>query len=342
MHARFAPNVDQMLAISYYETSPMSITTGQQITKYYELYQSIDVTFTKEVIHASGILTQQVFLKCMGEQWPCVLYSTSFVGAKVIASVKPALFDKIRKANNLVSIRYSFKDSVKGDPITFFIAGKVSGFAPYNQGTGDLQFLTVQFTQRPPDPLIEVMGHLLEANVNSTKRREERVLMTPEACRKIGIVTKETVLFVQGVPRKCILRDLSFSGAKVIIVGIAKFLLDKPCIIRMEMDDPRETYDIKGKVVRSEDVEGRKDLTAIAINFEAASVPMFYKMHLSDYLSQIRKPGLSKADGSDAERQKADQRTSASAQGLSTEPIEAEKPDAAASRGESAPDARGA
>jgi hypothetical protein len=319
----------------------MSITTGAQITKYYELYQSIDVTFTKEVIHASGILTQQVFLKCMGEQWPCVLYSTSFAGAKVIASVKPALFDKIRKANNLVSIRYSFRDTIKSDPITFFIAGKVSGFAPYNQGTGDLQFLTVLFTQRPPDPLIEIMGHLLEANVNSTKRREERVLMNPEACRKIGIVTKETLLFVQGVPRKCILRDISFSGAKVIIVGIAKFLLAKPCILRMEMDDPRETYDIKGKVVRSEDVEGRKDLTAIAICFEAASVPMFYKMHLSDYLSQIRKPGLSKADGQDADKQKSEQQKAVSAQALSTEAVaDAEKPAAPASRDEQAPDSR--
>jgi hypothetical protein len=319
----------------------MSITTGQQITKYYELYQSIDVTFTKEVIHASGIITQQVFLKCMGEQWPCVLYSTSFAGAKVIASVKPALFDKIRKANNLVSIRYSFRDSVKNDPITFFIAGKVAGFAPYNQGTGDLQFLTVQFTQRPPDPLIEIMGHLLEANVNSTKRREERVLMNPEACRKIGIVTKETLLFVQGVPRKCILRDISFSGAKVIIVGIAKFLLGKPCILRMEMDDPRETYDIKGKVVRSEDVEGRKDLTAIAICFESASVPMFYKMHLSDYLSQIRKPGLSKSDGQDAEKQKIEQQKAITAQALSTEAVaETEKPAALASRDEQAADPR--
>jgi len=308
-----------MLTISYYETKRMSITTGQQITKYYELYQSIDVTFTKEVIHASGILTQQVFLKCMGEQWPCVLYSTSFVGAKVIASVKPALFDKIRKANNLVSIRYSFKDMSKSDPITFFVAGKVAGFAPYNQGTGDLQFLTVQFTQRPPDPLIEIMGHLLEANVNSTKRREERILVTPEVCRKVGIVSKETVLFIQGVPRKCILRDISFSGAKVIIVGIAKFLIEKPCIMRLEMDEPHETYDIRGKVVRSEDVEGRKDLAAIAIYFEPASIPMIYKMHLSDYFSQIRKPGL-KAEGQGAEKAKAAQQRNES---LSMEPADA-------------------
>ncbi len=275
----------------------MSITTSQQITKYYELYQNIDVTFTKEVIHATGLLPQQVFLKCMGEQWPCVLYSTSFVGAKVIASVKPALFDKIRRANNLVSIRFAFRDTGKGDPITFFIAGKVTGFSPYNQGAGDLQFLTFQFTQRPPDPLIEVLGHLLEANVNSTKRREERILITQDSLRKLAILSKETYLFIQGVPRKCILRDISFSGAKVIIVGIAKFLVQKDCILRMDMDEPRESYNLKGKIVRSEDVEGRKDLAAVAINYEANAVPMIYKMHINDYFAQTRKPGMKQAEG---------------------------------------------
>jgi hypothetical protein len=269
----------------------MSITTSQQITKYYELYQSIDVTFTKEVIHAAGLLAPQVFLKCMGEQWPCVIYSSSFVGAKIIASVKPALFDKIRKANNMVSIRYSFRDSGKNDPITFFVAGRVMGFAPHNQGMNDLQFLTIQFTQRPPDPLIEIMGHLLEANVNSTKRKEERILVTQDSMRRLGIMAKETFIYVQGVPRKCILRDVSFSGSKIIIVGIAKFLLDKDCILRIEMDDPHETYDIKGKIVRSEDVEGRKDLAAVAVCYDLASVPMIYKMHINDYLTQVRKSG---------------------------------------------------
>jgi hypothetical protein len=267
----------------------MSITTSQQITKYFELYHAIDVTFTKEVIHATGLYTQQVFLKCMGEQWPCVIYSTSFDGAKVLASVKPALFERIRNANNSVSIRFSFKEPNRTDTLTFFIAGKVLGFSPYNQGAGDLQFVNVQYTQRPPDPLIERMGRLLEANVNSAKRREERILITPDSARRLGLLTKDTLLYIQGVPRKCILRDVSFSGVKVIIVGIAKFLEKKSCYIRIDMDEPRESYNLKGTIVRSEPVEGRKDLAAAAIHFDEQSIPMNYKMHINDYLSQVRK-----------------------------------------------------
>jgi hypothetical protein len=33
-------------------------------------------------------------------------------------------------------------------------------------------------------------------------------------------------------------------------------------------------------------VEGRKDLTAIALRFDEASIPMSYKMHINDFLGQ--------------------------------------------------------
>jgi hypothetical protein len=160
--------------------------------------------------------------------------------------------------------------------------------------------MTLEYTQRPPDDLIDIMGKLLEANINSTRRREERILLSPDAMRRINLLTKNAVVFVQGVPRKCIVRDLSFSGTKIIIVGIAKFLVGKECMIRLEMDEPREFLDIKGNIVRHEDVEGIKYLSAMAINFDEASVPMSYKLHINDYLGQARQ-GLR-----DAEAQNAD------------------------------------
>ncbi len=267
---------------------PMSITTSQQIAKWYETYKTIDVTLTKEIIKATGFEPRQVYLKCVGEQWPCVVYSTSFSGAKIIASSKPAFLEKIQKANNSVSLRFSFRIEGKPDPLSFFVTAKVAGFSPYTQAGGDLQFMNLEYTQRPPDDLIDVLGKLLEANINSTRRREDRILLTPDVMRKVNITSKNSVIFVQGVPRKCILRDVSFSGVKVIIVGLAKFLVGKDCMIRLDMDEPRETLEIKGKIVRHEDVEGRKDLAAIAIHFDEATVPMSYKMHINDYVSQVR------------------------------------------------------
>jgi hypothetical protein len=106
--------------------------------------------------------------------------------------------------------------------------------------------------------------------------------------RHIGLLSKNSVIFVQGVPRKCIIRDLSFFGAKIIIVGLARFLVKKECLLRLELEEPREILDIKGTIVRNEDVEGRKDLAAVAIHFDEAAVPLSYKMHINDYLGQTR------------------------------------------------------
>lgn len=266
----------------------MSITTSQQITKWYELYKTIDVTISKEIIKTTGLDTRHVYLKCMGEQWPCAIYSTSFAGAKIVASSKSTLLDRIKQANNLVSLRFSFRIEGKTDPVSFFVSGKSIGYSPYAAGGGDLQLITIQYTQRPPDDLIEILGRLLDANINSTRRREDRILLNPDSMRKLCLASRDTVVFVQGVPRKCILRDLSFSGAKVIIVGLAKFLVGKDCTLRIDMEEPRESLEIKGSIVRFEDVEGRKDLAAIAIHFEEGSVPMSYKLHVNDFLGQVR------------------------------------------------------
>ena len=51
----------------------------------------------------------------------------------------------------------------------------------------------------------------------------------------------------------------------------------------------------KRQIVRYEDVEGRKDLTAIAIDFDEQSIPMTFKMHINDYLSQVRPPRTEEA-----------------------------------------------
>jgi hypothetical protein len=58
--------------------------------------------------------------------------------------------------------------------------------------------------------------------------------------------------------------------------------------LRLDFDDPRESFQIRGKFIRSETVEGRKELIALAILFDDNQVPMGYKIRLNDFLSQTR------------------------------------------------------
>jgi hypothetical protein len=265
----------------------MGILTGQKIALYYERFKNIDVTFTKEIIQVTGLLTQQVHLKCLSDFWPCVLFSSSFQGAKIVANVKTGLVGKLQQANNSVSLRFCFKTQEKGNPVTFFVSARVIASVPY-KGANDVILLNLQFTQRPPDDLIEIMGRILDANINSSKRKSERILITSDTQRKVKLLAKESTVFVQGVPRRCILRDISFSGAKVVMMGVAKFLVDKEAGLRIDFDDPRDSYLVKGKFIRAENVEGKKEMIALAMEFEEAIVPMGYKIRINDYLNTVR------------------------------------------------------
>ncbi len=267
----------------------MGLVTSQQITKFYDVYKNIDVTFTKQVIEAIGLQTKQVFLKCINHQWPCIIYSTSLTGAKVIANLNEKYFELLRKANNLVSLRFCFRHADKSDPIAFFVPAKVAGYNPYSKENPNLHFINLTYTQRPADDLIEIVGSLLEANVNSKKRSEERILITTESLRKMGFASKDIRLTIQNVPRKGILRDISFSGAKLLISGIAKYLVEKEVEFKLELEDQKKNLILKGKVLRVEEVEGRKDIAAIGILYDENTVPIEYKMVVNDYLTRLRK-----------------------------------------------------
>ncbi|GHV75596.1 cyclic di-GMP binding protein [Spirochaetia bacterium] len=265
----------------------MSVLTQQKIASYYTLYKGIDVTYTKEIIQVTGLLTQQVLLKCGGDFWPCVVYSSSFEGAKVVANLKSGITEKLQRGNNSVSLRLSFKGVDADTPVTFFVSARVAGYNPYG-GSPDTALFTLQFTQRPPDDLIEIMGRVLDATINSSKRKAERVIITPDSLRKLRIISKDTAAFIEGVPRRCILRDISFSGAKIIMMGVAKFLVEKDTALRLDFEDPRESFLVRGKFIRAEPVEGRKELIALAIDFDDAAVPMGYKVRLNEFLSVVR------------------------------------------------------
>jgi Tfp pilus assembly protein PilZ len=265
----------------------MGLVTSQKISVYYDRFKDIDVTFTKEIIQVTGLLTQQVHLKCGDDFWPCVVYASSFENAKVVANVKTGLLAKLQAANNHVNLRFCFRLTGETNAITFFIAARVMSSTPYGTSQ-DINMLTLQFTNRPPDDFIEIIGKVLDANVNSAKRKDVRIPLSADNMRKLNILSSESAVFIERVPRRCILRDLSFSGSKIIMLGVAKFLVDKEVALKVEFEDPRELFLIKGKFIRAEPVEGKKEMVALGLTFDEAAIPMGYKIRLNEMLSSAR------------------------------------------------------
>ena len=274
----------------------MGIATSQQLTKYYDQYRDTEITFTKDIIRALGLDPRQVYVKCNGGQWPCIINSTSFQHAKIIVGTKGGAFQALAvKDAPTASIRFCFNEQEDDGIITFLVSSRVAEIRPY-MNSKDLVIVTLQFTARPPDDLIEIVGRLLEANANAIRRREERVLINDDSKRKLNLAKEECNVIVQSVPRHCVVRDLSFSGARVILIGLSQYLTGKEAILRLEFNEPSEIVSVRGTIVSADLIQGRKDVCIASIKFDEASLPLSFKMHLNSYLTTVRKTQLSASE----------------------------------------------
>ena len=283
----------------------MGLATSQQLTKYYDQYRDTEITFTKDIIRALGLDPRQVYVKCNGSQWPCIINSTSFQHAKIIVGTKGGAFQALAaKDNPTANIRFCFNEQEGDGIITFLVSSRVAEIRPY-MNSKDLVIVTLQFTARPPDDLIEICGKLLEANANAIRRREERVPINEDSKRKLSLTKEECNVIVQSVPRHCVVRDLSFSGARVVLIGLSQYLSGKEAILRLEFNEPSEIVSIRGTIVSADLIQGRKDICLASLKFDEASLPLSFKMHLNEYLTSVRKTQLSATE--QLEQQKAAQ-----------------------------------
>lgn len=273
----------------------MGVITSQKISYYYDQYRDKEIAFTKDILKTLGIDPRQIYIRCNGVQWPCIINSISLMNSRIILGTKGGAYAQLTKEESVpVSLRLYFIES-GNQAMSFFVSAHVTNVTPY-MNSKDLAVFTLSYTQRPPDDLIEKIGVLLETNANAIRRREDRIIINEDSKRKIGLTKAESIIYVQNVPRHCVIRDLSFFGAKVILIGVPKFLETKEAVLCLLFDDVPNPVLIKGTIVNSSRIEGRKDLIFVNVSFFEKEVPFVYKLHINSFLSTVHKKQLSAAE----------------------------------------------
>ena len=269
----------------------MAIVNSNQIAKYYDFFRDKEIVFTKANLKALHIDPRQVYLKCNGGQWPCIINSSTLQMAKIIIGTGSGAYQEMQKNKDAtVQLKYCFIDQ-GNETIHFYVTCSVQSLEPY-QNTKELSVVTLDFTQRPPDELIYRIGEFLEASENFYNRKEDRIDINKNTLRKLGIEKEESVVWINNVPRRCILKDLSFSGAKVMLVGVPKFLVGKPINLKIDFIDTNESIIVQGIIPRAEFLEGRKDISSVHIAFNNDVVPMTYKLHINSFITTFQKSVL--------------------------------------------------
>ncbi len=261
----------------------MILTTNSAlIDRYYEQYRHQEIAFTQELYKSLHIAHKQIRLKYKNVQWPCVLYASSLVEAKIILAISGMQIETLTKSG-LVTLKYSFLNAPKGDFFSLYIPSRIVGVTQYDSNK-EMYFIQLAFVHRPPDSLVQALGSLLDAKKNASMRREERIPVNADSLRRLGLDSKKTSIILDGIQGDCILRDLSFGGLKAIVAGHQETMANSDAAVLLERQGKRKsTITVKGKVLRFDPVVGQNDLSVVIIKFNEESNIAEYKMMINHY-----------------------------------------------------------
>ncbi|MBN1698431.1 MAG: hypothetical protein JW881_13030 [Spirochaetales bacterium] len=260
----------------------------QQLLEYYNNYKDQYIVFNTNVIENLSLLAQKTTLKCVNDNFPCILYITSMIDAKILIQISTAFFEQLKKANSKVSLRLSFRHPDTSKEITFYIHAKVTTYNKYQGNKPDLFFFTLSFLTKPPDDFIDIIGRYINKQTEKEKRIYERIVVRDKNQARMGIQSIEAFLFLDGNAKKCILTEISIFSAKIVIHGTPTEYYNKRIILLMKIDALKEMGEMVGVVERSEEVSKEKGLISLIINFDQDAIPPRYKMWIGECIEIVK------------------------------------------------------
>jgi hypothetical protein len=268
----------------------MTDAASRKVAHFYRTYGDTEIAFNARVILSSGLLTNDITLKVGELHLPCVLYACSMRGARVIAEVGEAVSGELARHNNIAALRFGFRPTGEPTDITFFVSCRVESLSEYHPHKPQFRFISLSFLQQPPDALISILGSLIEIAANEVRRRDERIVVNDENMKKIGLESRESCVAIAGSTRRCIVRDLSFSGAKILVTSPGSVTGESRVMLKLSKCEKQDPTVLDGSVVRVEQVEGRNDVVALSIHY-SSEPPISYRQRINSYFAGQASPG---------------------------------------------------
>ncbi len=265
----------------------MATLLTQKLEEYYEKYKDKEIAFNKSVMTLTGLEPKKIFLKIKGEDIHCIIYSCSMSGAKILVNLTQRDFENIRIANNIVSIRFSFANKEKKDSIVFFITGNITTYKNFETQNNKLYLVSICFTKKPPEDLIEILGKTIEISENIERRKDVRIELSNANIKELSLLSTNCSFNIDGVLKNCIIKDLSFSGALIILQGDnIEYIKNKKISLHLKTNE-NQIFQLYGEVVRSEFVPNLKSIISAGIKFDPDKIPSLYKELLNNYFKKL-------------------------------------------------------
>jgi hypothetical protein len=251
----------------------------EKLRDYYNRYRYQEITFDKDTVTAVGLIRRDVYIALDESRYPAEIQRASMTSAEVASHLPYKAAEKLKQTGKLI-LNFSFI-GLKSllIPISFGVSYKLAG----NNAIIELEpgsfLLMLNLDDAPPGYLIGTIGELIRSRLNETKRKEERIAVNADSSQRLGLKSHETHFLIGETKMECVLRDISFSGSKIIVQGRSA---RQGSEVRLELffRNPDMHYRIPGSIVRFQPIPGSTRTYSAGIRFKDNSVPREYKDRL--------------------------------------------------------------
>lgn len=254
----------------------------------YEQYSGVNVLFTKETVRIMGIIPKNIVLKCGPYHFPAVIRSASMIHCSLVVQNSELFAKALQNQKGKASIRFATHTENSDEPQFFFISGSVRSFEPF-PGNEAFSQLEMDYASRAPEALIAMLGPIVEANSNIENRSEERIEINKANASRYNIDLQQcSVKFAGQTKRRCLIKDLSLSGASFIAIN-ENLPLGEPIELAIIQLAPPGAIIMNGVVAGCQTLDQDRSLIAASIEFNKAAAPLDYKLLISAILAKQNK-----------------------------------------------------
>jgi hypothetical protein len=254
----------------------MTLLGSSVLQNLYQEYLDTELTYSKDVATGLGLLPAETTLKWQGELFVCVVHSCSFRQAKVLIRLNAAQGKAMELGSRITTLTLTFLQPKTSKKELFQFNGTLQILQQQGAQEGERSVLMgLVFSHRPAEGFLQIQGSYLNLKKEANQRKEDRITLNAETKDLLGLTSLNTTVAVDHIERKCLLRELSYSGARVILTGVAPFLVDKQFSLSVPFQEDLPLA-IPGRIVRAEAVEGHRGLAVIALGYDPDQVPVEY------------------------------------------------------------------
>ncbi len=231
-----------------------------------------DILFTRGVLSYLNLAPKNIMLSCGPYRFVAVLQVANFQRIQFVTPDSGLLEEALEKYDNIVSIRFVFANK-KEQPLN--VPGVFDKMLPYPPNK-KYKLAAVKLDAPLPERYEQIISSILEIERRARDRLEPRIRLASNDRDYFGLDTSQTLISIGGAAQRCYLRDLSASGANIIILDNHLPRMEDDVYLILHLNNQFYPVEMESHIMKADWYDESKQLIQIVLRFVPENVPVSY------------------------------------------------------------------